>query len=250
MNGNGASIVIPSFALLYNDGDPDGQAVSVTAVGPADSGTVTLANGNVTFVDGSNSEDGGTFTYTGSTVSPAATDPGFVLVNRDQDNEQQLDGTGLDDILIGRDDADDVLVGYEGKDVLIGYGGNDVLVGGLDDDLLVGGVGIDQFRLRSNTGADRVSDYTDDVDKIAFLDTSNNNNGSVDFGNTVGGAVGTPLNANDFDVRTSITNIQGTDDQQVVRINTAQTNDQITAGIGGNGSKSLCLRVQLDDPTR
>ena len=235
VNGDGASIVIPTFALLYNDGDPDGQAVFVTAVGPADSGTVTLANGNVTFVDGSTSDNGGSFAYEGSTVLPAATDPGFVLVNRDQENQQLLDGTGLDDILIGRN-VDDILIGYEGKDVLIANGGDDVLVGGPDDDLLVGGEGSDQFRLRSNTGADRVSDYADNVDKIAFLDTGNNNNGSVNFGNTNGNSAGNTLNANDFDERTSITNIQAADDQQVVRINAAQTTDQITGGIGGNGS--------------
>ena len=49
--GNGASIVIPDYALLYNDHDPDGQAIAVTAAGSANSGSVTLAGGNVAFVD-------------------------------------------------------------------------------------------------------------------------------------------------------------------------------------------------------
>ena len=49
--GNGASIVIPDYALLYNDHDPDGQAIAVTAAGSANSGSVTLAGGNVTFTD-------------------------------------------------------------------------------------------------------------------------------------------------------------------------------------------------------
>ena len=127
-------------------------------------------------------------------------------MNRSQAGEGTLDGTGLDEILIGGVTAN-IIIGYEGDDVLIGNGGNDTLVGGTGNDLLVGGAGNDQFRMRTNTGTDIVRDYTDNVDKIGFLDTGSNNNGSVNFVSTVGNAAGNPLAASDFVVRTSISNI-------------------------------------------
>ena len=238
--GNGASVVIPDYALLYNDHDPDGQAIAVTAAGSANSGSVTLAGGNVTFVD--NNANGGSFSYTGTTVLPAASDTGAVTVDRSQAGEGTLDGTGLDDILIGGVTAN-IIIGYEGDDVLIGNAGNDTLVGGTGNDLLVGGAGNDQFRMRTNTGTDIVRDYTDNVDKIGFLDTGSNTNGSINFVNTVGNATGIPLAASDFVVRTSISNILSADFQHVVRIDTAQTTAQITGDLGANNSQNLYVFV-------
>jgi hypothetical protein len=234
VNGGGASVVIPDFALLYNDFDPDGQTITVTAAGSASGGSVTLAGDNVTFIDANN--DGGSFVYTGSSGSPVLSDTGSVAVDRDQNNEGTLDGTGLDEILIGRDGAD-TIVGYEGDDVLIGNGDNDLLYGGTGNDLVVGGAGNDQFRLRSITGTDIIRDYADNADKIGFLDAGNNNNGSVNFAGVVADEAGVALTAGiNFDTRAAITGILAADDQQVVRITTAQTAAQITTGMGAAGT--------------
>ena len=61
----------------------------------------SCAGDNVTFTDEIFSNNGGSFRYTGTTVLPAASDTGGVTVNRCQAGQGQLDGTGLDEILIG-----------------------------------------------------------------------------------------------------------------------------------------------------
>ena len=141
-------IVIPHYALLYNDVDPDGQPITVTAAtvvndlgsasfnSPAGSVTVTEENGGST--------DGGTFTYTGSTTGPVASDTGLVTVERPSTSSGTLTGTGLGEILLAGD-GNDTLNGNEGDDVLIGNGGNDILNGGSGKDLMVGGDGNDTY---------------------------------------------------------------------------------------------------------
>jgi hypothetical protein len=141
---SGASIVIPDYALLFNDKDPDGQAITITGTSNVVDGTsATHAGVSVTFVD--NNSNGGSFTYTGSTTSPNGSDTGVVTINRQ--SSLTLNGTGLDEILIGRDGANNTINGYEGNDVLIGGDGNDVLTGGAGLDLMVGGGGNDTFNL-------------------------------------------------------------------------------------------------------
>ena len=114
-------------------------------------------------------------------------------MNRSQEGQRQLDGTGLDEILIGNV-TPNVIIGYEGDDVLIGNGGNDTLVGGPGNDLLVGGGGSDQFRMRTNTGTDIVRDFTDGAagdDRIGFLDADPSSPGNFEFPNTFGSPEGT-----------------------------------------------------------
>ncbi|MEQ1578414.1 MAG: DUF5801 repeats-in-toxin domain-containing protein [Hyphomicrobium sp.] len=174
VSGSGASIIVPEYALVFNDTDPDGQSIGITAVGApqSDLSGVTRAGGNVTFAD--NDSDGGTFTYTGSTTAPAITDTAQVTVNRAQAGESTLDGTGLDNILIGRSGSADTILGYEGDDVLIGDGGNDILNGGTGADLLVGGAGSDSFFFAAgNSGQtlaaiDTIRDYTKGADEIDY----------------------------------------------------------------------------------
>ncbi|WP_291865952.1 DUF5801 repeats-in-toxin domain-containing protein [Bradyrhizobium sp.] len=140
------TIAIPDYALLYNDSDANGQAIAVTAVNNASDGSVTHVGVIVTFTESSNGDDdGGTFTYTGSTTSPAASDTGGVSVDRDQAGQNTLDGTGLGDILIGRSSSADIILGYQGNDVLIGNSGDDTLDGGTGADLMVGGAGNDTY---------------------------------------------------------------------------------------------------------
>src|SRR6185436_12365199 len=96
-----------------------GQAIDVTSVGTPNSGTVFLSGDNVIFTDNPFSNNGGTFHYTGTTSLPAGSHGAAVTVNRFQEGQGQLDGTGLDDILIGNV-TPNVIIGYEGDDVLIG----------------------------------------------------------------------------------------------------------------------------------
>jgi hypothetical protein len=150
INGGSASIVIPDFALLFNDSDADGQTISITAAGSAVDGTVVDNAANVTFTDNGD-EDGGRFTYTGSTSAPAGSDTARVTIDRDQDNDFSLEGTGLGEILIGRFNTADRIRGFEGNDVLIGNGGGDILEGGAGDDLIVYAAGVDSIDGGSNS---------------------------------------------------------------------------------------------------
>ena len=121
ITGNSASIVIPDYALLYNDIDPDGQTVAVTSAGSANDGTIVDNAADITFTDDGDG-NGGNFTYTGT--AGALSDTGLVTINRAQAGETTLDGTGLNNILIGTSGAE-TLDGNEGRDVLIGGAGND-----------------------------------------------------------------------------------------------------------------------------
>ena len=144
ISGSGAAINIPSSALLFNDTDADGNAITVTATSGATSGSASPASGNpiatVTFTD--DNSNGGSFVYTGSTASPAASDTGVVTVDRSQTGTT-LNGTGLGEILIGRDGSNNTINAFEGNDVLIGGTGNDTLVGGAGSDSINGGTGND-----------------------------------------------------------------------------------------------------------
>jgi Ca2+-binding RTX toxin-like protein len=57
-------LVVATTALLANDTDADGNPLSITAVGNATHGTVSLVNGNITFTPASNYSGPAGFTYT------------------------------------------------------------------------------------------------------------------------------------------------------------------------------------------
>jgi Ca2+-binding RTX toxin-like protein len=145
-------IAIPDFALLYNDSDAEGQALAITGVANGAGGTVSHASSIVTFTEGAAGDtNGGTFSYTGT--AGTGSDTGSVTVDRSQRGENTLNGTGLDNILVGRDaGAGDTLLGYEGDDVLLALAGNDSLNGGAGADLLLGGLGTDT--ITGGTGDD------------------------------------------------------------------------------------------------
>lgn len=67
------------------------------------------------------------------------------ILNRADIDRLGTQGTPLDDKMVGRDDAADVLYGQAGNDELSGQGGADTLSGGAGDDELYGGDGADRF---------------------------------------------------------------------------------------------------------
>ncbi len=76
-------------------------------------------------------------------------------------------GAGGNDSLSG-DDGNDTLSGGIGNDTLLGGAGNDVLEGGYGADLLTGGKGADSFIFALGYGADRITDFTNDIDTLIF----------------------------------------------------------------------------------
>ena len=116
-----------------------------------------------------------------------------MTVDRDQAGQNQLDGTGLGDILIGRAAANDVILGNEGNDVLIGDSGNDTLNGGTGKDLLVGGAGADIYDFNATTESGNTIPTADiitgwevaDVIDVNSIDANINSSGNQNF--TFGG---------------------------------------------------------------
>lgn len=67
------ALVVPVSALLGNDTDPDGDALTVTAVASVSGGMVALAGGNVAFTPTADTSGAGAFTYTISDGKATAT---------------------------------------------------------------------------------------------------------------------------------------------------------------------------------
>ncbi|SCU95767.1 RTX toxin exported protein RtxA (fragment) [Cupriavidus necator] len=162
------NILIPVSALLGNDGDVDGRALSVTALGSA-----TGAVSNLTFAPGTNNSyitfntsnaTSGSFSYTISdgaggtstatvTVNVSSTN-GAATVSLASLNYQAsyLDGGSNVDTLTGAG-VGDVFIGGAAADTLRGGAGDDVLRGGAGDDTLDGGAGLDMLDFSDASGA-------------------------------------------------------------------------------------------------
>ena len=222
--GNGAAIIIPHYALLFNDTDADGNPISITGASSPSSGTVSYASNGITFTDGSNSHDGGSFVYSGTAAGK--TDTGLVNVDRSQRGESTLDGTGLGDILIGRDNTNDTIHGNEGSDVLIGGSGNDTLNGGDGNDLLVGGAGND--KLNGGAGIDTAS-YVESTTAVR-VNLNNSGDATTDTPSTtpIDGQVGGDAAGDDL---TGIENLIGGSAGDYLAGNSSAN---ILMGLGGN----------------
>jgi Ca2+-binding RTX toxin-like protein len=188
ITGSGATISIPSFALLSNDTDADGNPITVTATGNPVGGSVAPGSGNpistVIFTDTGNG--GGSFDYTGSTtpsgVPGSVTDSGTVTITAVTGfNSSTLNGTDFGEILVARNTAttinanggNDVLVGGTANDILNGGAGNDTLVGGGGGDTLTGGSGNDTFVFAAITDShpgngnfDTITDFVHNTDHL------------------------------------------------------------------------------------
>ncbi len=131
---NGAAnnnLVLDQRWLTWNDSDREGGPLNIT------SGAINTTTGSGSAV----------YTLSDGTQS----DTGDVKWSRVSGTT--LNGTGLDNILIGDNDSE-TINGYEGNDVLVGRGGNDVLNGGTGNDLLIGGLGDDRYVFSVGDGKD------------------------------------------------------------------------------------------------
>ena len=128
------AFTISQAALLANDTDPEGQAISITAAtavaGQFTSGP-TLGAGVITLSD--NATAGGSFTYTGS--DGTLTDPATVTVNRV--TTANITGTGNNDIIVGNG-AVNAITGGGGNDNINAGDGNDTITGGTGNDIIAG----------------------------------------------------------------------------------------------------------------
>ncbi|MGD9888813.1 MAG: calcium-binding protein [Halothiobacillaceae bacterium] len=146
----GGDVILPAWALLYNDVGTQ----NVAGVAGGSGLTPSLASGVITLTDST-----GSFTYTASSTVTNAADGSTSTVTSaaatatvTRDDSDNFDGNASDDILIDTRSVDNTLNGLGGNDVLLGAGGNDTLDGGDGNDLLDGGAGNDT--LNGGNGSD------------------------------------------------------------------------------------------------
>ncbi|HEY0682060.1 MAG TPA: Ig-like domain-containing protein, partial [Steroidobacter sp.] len=168
VSNNTNAITIPISALLGNDFDPDGPALTITSVGSATggvSGLVLNSNGTITF--NSSNAASGAFTYTvGDSGTPLGTSTATVTVNIVSTNGSStvnlsaatyqasyLDGGSNNDTFTGGGVSPDTFIGGAQDDTLIGGNGDDVLRGGGNNDIIDGGAGIDLLDLSDASGS-------------------------------------------------------------------------------------------------
>ncbi len=173
ITNRGSTVPIDEAWLLAND---DAGTV-IDSVGNATSGSVARSGGTTTFTD--TGDAGGGFTYSASNGSNS--NNAFVTVNREQAGESSLDGTSGDDILIGRDGANDDIDGGDGADIMFGgTGSDDFNIDDGDSNAVVGGSGDNG----TVSGFDTIVDFDSSVDDIDF-------NGTAVVGSTTSGTDGT-----------------------------------------------------------
>ncbi len=85
-------------------------------------------------------------------------------LNGVEDDDQLFGGVG-DDTLIG-DLGVDTLRGGGGNDSMLGGAGKDSLHGNAGDDTMTGGAAVDVFIFGRGNGADEITDFANDIDKL------------------------------------------------------------------------------------
>ncbi len=155
---------LPVTTLLANDTDPDGNPLSITAVGNPTNGTVTLNNNNtpgdtsddtVIFTPNNNFTGNATFEYTLSDGKDGS-DTGLVTVAVGKN----INGTIFNDNLTGTP-GNDVILGLSGDDIIKALAGDDFIDGGRGFDTITGGPGADTFVLNPNyfLSKDTITDF-------------------------------------------------------------------------------------------
>ncbi len=181
-NWGTTAFVIPEWALLANDTDPD-NVIDITGESANNGLSVSLtALDTVTIQDTAGGAN--TFTYT-ATGGPA-TDTASVSVTQDAGD---ISTGGGSQILVGNNNGNAYSAG-SGNDIILAGGGNDSLTGGSGVDILSGGAGNDQFIFDdgdSGTGSSRdvIKDFVGGVVDLERIDLS-----AIDANTTVGGGGG------------------------------------------------------------
>jgi cysteine-rich repeat protein len=89
--------VVAATTLLANDSDVDGDPLSITAVGNAQNGTVSIAGTDVTFLPAANFVGGGSYEYTLSDGTVDVTVVVSVAIGDENDAPTAVDDTGTTD---------------------------------------------------------------------------------------------------------------------------------------------------------
>jgi serralysin len=151
-------VTINASALLANDTDSAGYALSVTNVSGASHGTVSMnAQGVITFTPDAFFNGDASFTYTASDAYGDSAQ-GTVTVSvaaEAKPTTTYIYGTAGNDVIdkhvstygwmINGGDGNDIIMGGAGNNSLNGGAGNDTIVGGAGNDIITGGPGADKM---------------------------------------------------------------------------------------------------------
>ena len=178
------SLAISAASLLGNDsdGEPEfAQRLTVTSVGEASGGKVTLKNGVISFVPQSTFSGVASFTYVVSDGSGTSRAKVNIAVAA-KDGSLNLLGTANNDKLVGKS-GNDVLTGLAGSDNLSGGAGNDTYI--LDDgnDRVTDTSGIDTIR---STISRSLNGYAS-IEKLVLAGTQNINGTGNKLANDITG---------------------------------------------------------------
>jgi hypothetical protein len=279
INVANTNFVIPEWAFLANDSDPD-SALDITAVSNSNGlGNLSLSTnpGSITLSDTGSAN--GSFTYTagGDTANVAVVlDTG--TMNGNSSSEVIVDGAGVNNTLSGSG----------GNDIILAGDGNDTVVGGTGNDRVFGEIGNDIFTYTMGDGADAVDggphttgdilnigvsgSSANDILDVIFNGTSLTNfeggtivdvesvtanlNSGTDTLNYAGTSVPVAVNlgtstASGFTTITSIENVTGGSAADAL---TGSTGGNVLNGgdggdilIGGDGSDTINTGVANDD---
>jgi VCBS repeat-containing protein len=138
-------LTIAAAQLTSNDLNPGGNTLTITKVGNAVNGDVTLVGGNVVFTPASGFVGDASFIYTVSDgIGPESTTTASINVP----------GKYIEDF----SSKGNTLFGSIGVDQIFGYGGQDTLIGGKGNDYLSGGIADDTYVYAKGDGNDVISD--------------------------------------------------------------------------------------------
>ena len=167
INAQNTNFIIPEWAFLANDVDPD-SILDITAVSNSNSlSNLSLITnpGSITLSD--TGPANGSFTYTAGTATANVSvvlDTGTMTGNNS--NEIVVDGAGVNNTINGSG----------GNDIILARDGNDTIIGGTGNDSVYGELGNDTFTYNMGDGADSVdggAHTTSDILNIGVTGAAN-----------------------------------------------------------------------------
>uniref|UniRef100_UPI00406A4357 beta strand repeat-containing protein n=1 Tax=Ensifer canadensis TaxID=555315 RepID=UPI00406A4357 len=145
----GVNFTISHAALLANDTDPEGGALTLTAVSSPDGVTTPVIGAGILTLNDTGGA-GGSFVYTAT--DGGLTDTAQVNINRVIGN---ITGGAAAEIIIGNT-AGTTITGGGGNDNIDAGDGGDTINGGTGNDIIDAGTGNDTINMSSTEGFDRV----------------------------------------------------------------------------------------------
>ena len=237
--GTSAAVVIPDWALLANDTDPDSTTLSVTnisnVIGASGSGATHTA-GNVTFND--NGILGGSFDYQTSDGSLSGAAATVTITNNANSNNAIITGTAGNDIMIGGGNATNVtLSGGSGNDIIIAASNNkNTSIGGAGNDVILLAFGGNGSNSTTITGDASAAQSGTDSDTLLIINQTGTGT-AIDL--SVTGTNNEDLTSGDNATVTGFENVDASRATLAVTLTGSSGVNKLIGGTAANSIKGL-----------